>query len=60
MNLCAACHYEDGKIRDGRYMVKGTSLCRMNLFLATDNQKNKPTSDASKSTLKWESDTVEE
>jgi len=27
MNLCAVCLYEDGKIRDGRYMVSGTSSC---------------------------------
>ena len=60
MNLCAACMYDERKITDGRYMVKGTSLCRKHLFLATDNQKTKPTSDASKSTLQRESDTGEE
>ena len=57
MNLCAACMYDEGKITDGRYMVKGTSLCRKHLFLATDNKKNKPTSVASEYKPKWEVDT---
>ena len=34
MNLCAVCHYEDGKIRDGRYMVNGTSLCNNHAHIA--------------------------
>jgi len=58
MNLCAACMYDEGKITDGRYMVNGTSLCRKHVVLATENRKNKPTSDASKPTVKWEDDTV--
>ena len=57
MNLCSICHYEDGKLKDGRYIVNGTSLCNNHAHIAMEN---KPTSDASKSTLKWESDTVEE